>query len=201
LDATRRYEGELAGRLQAQASDARHRFLARANALLGASMDLEVSLRKLTELAVPGFADGCLVHLRTPDGGLSLLAALTATRRARAPSRSSAAAPREGDERRVLARHAQSDPGAALDGTGAMGGAGGQRGGARPVAEVGMQSSLSVPLFARNRSLGAVTFLSSRGGRPLTENDLALVVDLAERAGGPPSTARCSSGRRSGSTA
>ena len=185
LDAARRFEGEQVRRFQAETSDARHRFLAGANALLGASMDLEVSLRKMTHLAVPGFADGCLVHLRTPDGGLSLLAAHHAD-----PGRS-AALERLG--RRQLGNAQRNGfwrathnriPELLADAEARWEERAGDSEERALVAEVGIQSSLSVPLFARNRSLGALTFISSRGARVLTENDLALAVDLAERAAG-----------------
>jgi signal transduction histidine kinase/CheY-like chemotaxis protein len=50
------------------------------------------------------------------------------------------------------------------------------------VEELNLQSSLSLPLLARERSLGAITFITSRQGHLLNEEDLVLALDLAGRA-------------------
>ncbi len=185
LEATRRYEGEQAARRRAEASDARHRFLAGANALLAASMDFEVSLRKVTRLAVPTFAEACLTHLRTLEGGLSLLAAYHVDpgrsealeelgRRHLEPEQTSGFWRTMHSRIPELLSDAQSRwSERAVDAE------------ERTLVEgLDVDSSLSVPLVARNRSLGVITFLASRDRRALTANDLALAVDLAERAAG-----------------
>ena len=52
----------------------RARFLAEAGALLDASMDATETLDKLATLAVPEFADWCVVHLLDEDGDLETVA-------------------------------------------------------------------------------------------------------------------------------
>jgi serine phosphatase RsbU (regulator of sigma subunit) len=48
--------------------------------------------------------------------------------------------------------------------------------------DLGFHSGMVVPLRARERSIGAITFLSSESGRQFDEEDLALAEDLANRA-------------------
>ena len=48
--------------------------------------------------------------------------------------------------------------------------------------ELGLRSSMIVPLVARRRALGAITFVASESGRAYDEEDLAIALDLARRA-------------------
>ena len=48
--------------------------------------------------------------------------------------------------------------------------------------ELGLKSSMCVPLVARDRVLGAITFVSAESGRRYEEPDLATAQDLARRA-------------------
>jgi PAS domain S-box-containing protein len=48
--------------------------------------------------------------------------------------------------------------------------------------ELGLKSSMCVPLVARDRALGAITFVSAESGRRYEESDLATAQDLARRA-------------------
>ena len=48
--------------------------------------------------------------------------------------------------------------------------------------ELGLVSAMIVPLTARGRALGALTFVSSESGRHYDEDDLELAEDLARRA-------------------
>ena len=48
--------------------------------------------------------------------------------------------------------------------------------------ELGLRSSMCVPLVARQRTLGAITFVSAESGRRYSEADLATAQDLARRA-------------------
>src|SRR5207247_2343572 len=48
--------------------------------------------------------------------------------------------------------------------------------------ELGLRSSMCVPLIARDRALGAITFVSAESGRHYGEADLAIAQDLARRA-------------------
>lgn len=53
---------------------ARFEFLSKASALLGASLDFERTLRTLTDLAVPGFADWCTIQLLDGQGKFNHIA-------------------------------------------------------------------------------------------------------------------------------
>src|SRR5262249_6881355 len=48
--------------------------------------------------------------------------------------------------------------------------------------ELGLRSSMCVPLIARDRVLGAITFIAAESGRRYSEHDLAIAMDLARRA-------------------
>ncbi len=48
--------------------------------------------------------------------------------------------------------------------------------------ELGLKSSMCVPLIARNRIFGAITFVSGASGRRYGKDDLATAEDLARRA-------------------
>jgi PAS domain S-box-containing protein len=53
----------------------------------------------------------------------------------------------------------------------------------RLLKELGFQSAMIVPLVARARVLGAITFISSRSGRRYMQDDMNLAVELGRRAG------------------
>src|SRR4029079_15655818 len=46
------------------------------------------------------------------------------------------------------------------------------------LAGLGLKSSMCVPLVARQRTLGAITFISAESGRRYSEGDLATAQDL-----------------------
>src|SRR5205085_3160689 len=53
---------------------------------------------------------------------------------------------------------------------------------ARLIAQLGLRSAMVVPLLARERALGAITFAAAESGELFDEEDLALAEDLAARA-------------------
>lgn len=53
----------------------------------------------------------------------------------------------------------------------------------RRLRALGMTSLMTVPMTTRGRILGAITFITSEGGRTFTEADLSLAEDLADRCG------------------
>jgi PAS domain S-box-containing protein len=52
----------------------------------------------------------------------------------------------------------------------------------RLIRELGLKSYMVVPLIARGRTLGAITFVTAESGRHYTETDLSFAEDLARRA-------------------
>jgi signal transduction histidine kinase/ActR/RegA family two-component response regulator len=175
MESAHHYEREQAARRQAEAQGERHRFLAAANACLAGSLDYEANLREVCRQAVPTFAGACLVHLRDADDNLRLLAAVHGE-----PGRKDALASfgrglsESPGFRRVLASRRPELRDTALEWMDA------EKSALHQELEVG--SSLAVPLVARDRPLGIVTFLMPRGGRAFGAEELELGRDLADRA-------------------
>jgi signal transduction histidine kinase len=169
---------EQAARAAAEAAARRSKFVAEASEILASSLDYEATLTSVTQLAVPTFADWCLVHLAE-----------------------------EGSRPRLHAAHAGSegvDVGKMLEqlttsvdfkSVGAMIGL--LQSGApllvpdistawletvRLVQELGPRSLMIVPLLARGRPLGTLTFVRTQPDRRYEAVDLELAEDLARRA-------------------
>jgi PAS domain S-box-containing protein len=175
---------EQESRLQMQQAERRASFLAEAQALLGSSLDYTTTLENLARLSVPYISDWCIVDVVNADGKMERLAtahldpekeALAAELRRRYPHTDlergaeeaiavgrSTLVGRISDEQ--LARAAHDEEHLAI------------------LRDLGFQSGMIVPLRARERSMGAITFLSAESGRQFDEEDLALAEDLANRA-------------------
>jgi PAS domain S-box-containing protein len=178
------YEQQARMREEAQQSERRSTFLAAAGGALGASMDYAKNLEEVARLAVPGFADWCVVDLFDTDGTLRRVAArhvdpakteLARSLRARYPfdparGRGVATVLRTGqpqlDEEitdemlEQLARNQEH---------------------LRLLHEVGLRSAMIVPMMARQGTIGAIMFV--RGSGPgYGKDDLAVARQLGERA-------------------
>src|SRR5690242_19419700 len=171
-------------RKRAEEQHARDAFLAEAHALLGSSLDYATTLENLARLSVPYISDWCIVDVVNADGQIERLATahleaemetLAAELRRRYPHTDlehgsdqaiavgrSTLVPRISDEQ--LAEAAHDDEHLAI------------------MRELGLHSAMIVPLRARDRSIGAITFMSAESGREFGEADLALAEDLANRA-------------------
>ena len=161
------------------------RFLSEASALLASSLDYEATLKALTRLAVPRLADWCALSVLGEDGGVRQLevahvdpakveSAWTLHRRY-PPSPDSphgvhailrtgrpVVLPDIPDELLVAgARDAEH---------------------LRLVRELGLRSSMSLPLTARGRTFGVLSLLSAESGRRFTPADVTLAEQLAHRA-------------------
>jgi PAS domain S-box-containing protein len=162
------------------------RFVAQASELLASSLEYERTLANVAALAVPQFADWCAIDMVEPDGSLSRLAiahvdsgkvqlanelaekyppdpdapyGVPNVIRTRRPELFTeitdellVEATTETPELRELLR------------------------------ELGMRSSMCVPLVARDQVLGAITFIAAESGRRYNEHDLVTAQDLARRA-------------------
>jgi PAS domain S-box-containing protein len=160
------------------------RFLVDAGATLGGSLDYRTTLAALAKMAVPRIADWARVDI-LEDGKLRTLAV------------------EHVDERKVelaleLGRRYPEDPEAAQGPPLVL------RTGESElmteiseerlselavddlhlelVRELGFQSYMCVPLVARGRTLGAISFVSAESGRRYGPDDLALAEELARRA-------------------
>jgi PAS domain S-box-containing protein len=162
------------------------RFVALASELLASSLDYEETLTNVAALAVPQFADWCAIDMVEEDGSIRRLAVAHVD-------------PDKVQLAKELARKYPPDPEAAhgvpnvirtrrpelfaeitdelLDNA---------LGDTPELLEVlralGLRSSMCVPLVARSRALGAITFVSAESGRRYDEGDLATAQDLARRA-------------------
>lgn len=173
-------------RLRQDAEDAEMRsaFLAEASAMLS-SLDYEANLQRVAALAVPRLSDWCAVDLLSEQGSIERLAVTHVN-----PAEISAA--------RDI--HARFPPGiednsgvgfvirtgepqlypeitddiieAAAHGPEHL----------RLVRNLRLLSAMVVPLTAGRRTFGALTFVTTQGGRRLTERDRDFAMELARRA-------------------
>jgi len=178
LSRARSYEGE---RQEAR----RQRFLAEAGELLSEPLDPDAALQRLAQIAVDSLADWCGVEMREEDGELRSVAVthadpqqvrLAHELRERYPVApdSETGVPnviRTGNSElyrevpdELLVEAAQDDEHLRL------------------LQTLGLSSAMVVPLKARGKVFGAITFVVSDPERGYDDEDLALVEDLARTA-------------------
>ncbi len=161
-------------------------FVSEASRILSESLDHEDTLERATRLAVPALGDWCMVDLLQEDGGI---------KRVKVSCADPALEPLARDAVRVPPRvsgHPAHSPSRALREGRALlvedaGDAYKQQAAYSPehlahMRAIGFQSLMSVPLVARGRTLGVLTFLSLAPGRRFTQADLETAEDLARRA-------------------
>lgn len=180
------YERERSARAEAERTREQLGFLSRASEILAESLELDTTLQRVADLAVPGIADWCSVDLAADDGaGIRQVAVahvdpakveLAVDLRRRYPIdpaapggvseviRTGAPAlyPELSDQ--FLEEAAQDQEHLEL------------------MRALGLTSALVVPMSARGRVLGAVTLVGAESGRRYGEADIALAQDLARRA-------------------
>jgi len=162
------------------------RFVAEASELLASSLDYETTLANLATLAVPRFADWCTIDMVEEDGSIQrLTVAHVDPDKVRWAHELAERYPPDADApygvpnvirtrepelfKEIpdeLLREATTDAPELYD----------------ILQELGLKSSLCVPLVARDRALGAITFVSAESGRQYEDSDLATALDLARRA-------------------
>jgi signal transduction histidine kinase len=160
------------------------RFLAGAGALLAASLDFETTLDNVAHLAVPALADWCYVDILEDDGTIRRLAAAHAD-----PAKEALAAelqrfpPTPGSAHPVVEVLQTgrpllwTNPPAALPAQITR-----DAEHLALVERLGAGSFMVVPLRARGRILGAITFVTSEPARGFDAATQRLAEDLAERA-------------------
>jgi PAS domain S-box-containing protein len=159
------------------------RFLSDSSAALGSSLDVAQVLRRVASLAVPEVADWCAVDL-VADGRIDRVAVAHQD-------------PAMVELAEELSSRYPPDPRADTGVPGVL------RSGRselypeitdellrsavrddehyRLIQEIGMRSAMIVPMVARGRSVGALSFVSGRSGRRFDEQDLELAEELARR--------------------
>ncbi|WP_332814741.1 hybrid sensor histidine kinase/response regulator [Ramlibacter sp.] len=161
------------------------KFLAEASAELAGVNDYTGTLDRIARLAVPRFADWCAVDMQQPDGSLQRVATAHVD---------------PGKERLLHEMHERYPPDP-LSPIGTWHVLRTGRGDLVPEISdemleagaadehlremlrlLGMRSYIGAPLNSRGRTLGVLTFITSRSGRRYGPEDLALAEDLARRA-------------------
>ena len=161
------------------------RFLVQASAVISSSLDYHETLASVARLAVPTLADWCTVHIVEEDGVPRRLAVEHADpekfRLARELERRY---PPDPDSPRGLynvLRTREPEMVATIPGELVEQVARDERH-RKLLVGLGLRSYMVVPLVARGRVLGAISFISAESGRRYGEADLRLAEELARRA-------------------
>ena len=166
-------------------SELRARFLADAAAVLAGSLDYETTLQQVAELAIPTFADLCIVELADPDGQLAPVAMahrdplkVDIMRKLREEFPADQRAPRgpghvfrSGDSELYPVITAETIEREAGDLR--------QR---KLLEAVGVRSALIVPMSTGGRRLGTISFSLSESSRRYDHEDLSMAEELGRRA-------------------
>ena len=178
-------ERERAAREQAEAARERLAFLAEASAILSASLNQDRTLEKIANLAVPRLSDWCVVYLRTEEGAIERVAMAHVD-----PARAALADEIRGfhidpdaaggvplvlrtGEPSLIPVATARDLASDVDDPERL---------ARLLEMLGIGSWMCVPLQARGRILGAISFISAESGRRYGADDLALADELCGHA-------------------
>ena len=181
----REWVGTLIDITERRRNEEAQKFLVEASAMLAASLDYETTLRSLARLAVPFLADWCIVYVVDDDRAIRPIAVAhedgakselvweaerAENQDADAPT-GVAKAIRTGQSE-LYAEIPETAEAAMVEGVERF----------RVARQLGLRSAMIVPLVARGRTLGAITFATSDSGQRYGLSDLALAEDLARRA-------------------
>jgi signal transduction histidine kinase len=179
----RRLARERAARAHAEQEVRRAQFLAEAASVLDASLDPEVTLRHLSQLLVPRFADWCVIDLLQGEDIQRVAAVHTRSElhdtlealRREYPPRQDERQPggrviRSGEPELHRGADAALIHAVALDSRHA-----------ELLLQLGVRSWIAVPLQAGDKRLGAITLVC--GERDFSDADLALAREIGSRAG------------------
>lgn len=176
---------EREARVQAERAREISRFLAEAGSVLVSSLDSAATLRRVARLAVPSFADWSFVHILDATGTLRRVAAahsdparvalLNAVEESYPPTNDDPYGParvtRTGTSEMVPVVGEEVLEESAKDAAHL-----------NQLQKFGFRSYISVPLVARTRTLGAMTFAMAESGRHYRDDELLLAQQLADRA-------------------
>jgi PAS domain S-box-containing protein len=177
-------EREREARAVAEAAEERARFLADAGALLDASLDYETTLQNVARLVVSRMADWCGVDIVEQGGGFrSVAVAHVDPEKVRRARQMTERYPPDQDAETGVANVIRTgvselypeitwdmvEPSAVDDEHREL------------LRELQLRSIMIVPMVARGRTLGAITFVGAESGRTYSEVDLELAEELARR--------------------
>ena len=185
IEQARLYEAERRSRTEAEAAQKHSAFLDQISRVLASSLDYQVTLTNLANLVVPELADWCTIHIVEENGTVR---PLTTTHRNPAKielaQQLQARFPYDPDARYgvpevIRSRTPQLVPEISRE---LLAGASLAPELLDVVRDLGLSSSIIVPLVARERVLGAITLVAAESGRRYGPADLALVEEVARRA-------------------
>jgi signal transduction histidine kinase/ActR/RegA family two-component response regulator len=160
------------------------RFLAEASTVLASSLNYDLTLSRVAHLAVPWIADWCSVDI-LEDGRLKRLeVAHSDPRKVELVRQLQERYPPDPEHSGPLARALSTGRSEVVSRIpeGLLLRVARDEGHLEILRGLRLRSYMIVPLIARNRTLGAITFVTSESGREYTQADLSLAEDLARRA-------------------
>jgi signal transduction histidine kinase len=170
---------------QARLAESR-RLLAEASDVLASSLDYETTLANVAALVVPQLADWCVVDIVAEDGSIQRLAVAhedpEKVERAQALIERLPVDPDAPRGVPLVIRTQQPVVRPAIDEALLEETFRDRPALLQELRDLGLRSSMIVPLVARRRALGAITFVASESRRTYGEDDLAIATDLARRA-------------------
>jgi PAS domain S-box-containing protein len=175
---------EQAARAAAEAAERRAAFLSEAGITLASSLDYDTTLSRLVHLSVPFLADWCFIDVREENDRIRRVEAAVAdpAREALAKQLVQWAPAPESDAppaRVIRTRESFLAPELTREILEALAP---DQAAQRMLAEQGLRSLMVVPLIARGRALGALTFVSAESGRRYDRMDLQFAEELGRRA-------------------
>ena len=178
------YEAERRARAEAEMLRERAAFLASASALLGSSVEYQPTLESLAFLAVPRFADWCAIELTPEVAQVEPVIAHVDPAKVELAQRLQRRFPRRDDDPGGVSEVLRTGKSRFIsEVTDEMLVAGARDAEHLQVLrDLHVRSAMIVPLQARGRTLGVITFIASDSGRRYDANDLAVAEDLAQRA-------------------
>ena len=185
------FEAEAVARAAAEAAGRRLSLLAEASAVL-ASLDYEVTLQQVAQLAVPSFADYVTIDLVEADGPRRVATAHANPAKAELLRSTARFYPRAGGAGTPL-RDALTggEPLLVVDVDDEwLRRATRSREQLEAARALGPNSLIVAPLTARDHTLGVISFVMSDSSRRYASNDVTLAVDLAHRAAAAVDNAR-----------
>ena len=173
---------DITGRKRAEEAE---RFLSDASNMFASSLDYEATLESVARLVVPGMADYCLVHMLEADGTIHrMIVAHQDPAREEAWREMQRRFPLDLNTPHTIAKVLRTgQPEIFPELTDEM-----LQAVIREPEEVRMlrafniKATMIMPLIARGRTLGALTFISAESARRYTDDDSALAAELARRA-------------------
>ena len=176
---------EQTARLEAEADQQRAAFLAQVSATLASSLDYESTLTSVANLVVPYFADWCSVNLLQDNQAINQVAVAH-----RDPEKVKLAwelyqrYPRDFDASEGVAKVLRTGLAEMVTeiSDAALAAAIQDPEHLRILRELGLKSCIILPLMARERIFGAISFVTAESERRYSIADLSLAEDVAHRA-------------------